>query len=66
MDLLDIYFSSCDICRLNFRWYTVPQRELDRRQGDRTIPVRTPTMAGGLFSIDREYFYHIGGQWSDL
>ena len=38
----------------------MPQRELERRQGDRTLPVRTPTMAGGLFSIDREYFYHIG------
>ena len=46
--------------KLNFRWYTVPQRETERRQGDRSLPVRTPTMAGGLFSIDREYFYHIG------
>ena len=33
---------------------------LVRRQGDRSLPVRTPTMAGGLFSIDREYFHHIG------
>ena len=46
--------------KLNFRWFTVPQRETDRRQGDRSQPVRTPTMAGGLFSVDREYFYHIG------
>ena len=38
----------------------MPQRETDRRQGDRSLPVRTPTMAGGLFSIDREYFHHIG------
>ncbi len=42
--------------RLNFRWYRVPQRELDRRNGDRSQPVRTPTMAGGLFSIDRQAF----------
>lgn len=46
--------------KLNFRWYPVPQRELTRRGGDRTMPVRTPTMAGGLFSINRDYFYEIG------
>lgn len=23
-------------------------------------PFRTPTFAGGLFSISKEYFYHIG------
>lgn len=46
--------------KLNFRWYRVPQRELDRRGGDRTLPVRTPTMAGGLFSIDKDYFNELG------
>ncbi|XP_059822514.1 polypeptide N-acetylgalactosaminyltransferase 13 [Hypanus sabinus] len=46
--------------KLNFRWYPVPQREMDRRKGDRTISVRTPTMAGGLFAIDRNYFEEIG------
>ena len=33
---------------------------MERRGGDRTAPLRTPTMAGGLFSIDKEYFYEIG------
>ncbi|XP_054643708.1 polypeptide N-acetylgalactosaminyltransferase 13 isoform X1 [Dunckerocampus dactyliophorus] len=46
--------------KLNFRWYPVPQREMDRRKGDRTLPVRTPTMAGGLFSIDKTYFEEMG------
>lgn len=46
--------------KLNFRWYRVPQREMDRRNGDRTQPLRTPTMAGGLFSIDKDYFNEIG------
>ncbi|XP_071440143.1 polypeptide N-acetylgalactosaminyltransferase 5 isoform X1 [Hetaerina americana] len=46
--------------KLNFRWYRVPQREMDRRGGDRTAPLRTPTMAGGLFAIDRDYFYELG------
>lgn len=43
----------------NFR-YRVPQREMDRRGGDRSQPLHTPAMAGGLFSIDRDYFYEIG------
>lgn len=46
--------------KLNFRWYRVPAREMQRRNQDRTAPLRTPTMAGGLFSIDRDYFYEIG------
>lgn len=46
--------------KLNFRWYRVPQRELDRREGDHSLPVRTPTMAGGLFSIDKQYFELLG------
>ncbi|XP_050425179.1 polypeptide N-acetylgalactosaminyltransferase 5 isoform X1 [Adelges cooleyi] len=46
--------------KLNFRWYRVPQREMVRRKNDRTAPLRTPTMAGGLFSIDKDYFYEIG------
>uniref|UniRef100_A0A6A7FXF7 Polypeptide N-acetylgalactosaminyltransferase n=3 Tax=Hirondellea gigas TaxID=1518452 RepID=A0A6A7FXF7_9CRUS len=46
--------------KLNFRWYRVPQREMERRGGDRTQPLRTPTMAGGLFAMDREYFENVG------
>lgn len=45
---------------LQLRWYPVPQREVDRRGGDRSLPMHTPTMAGGLFSIDKSYFYEIG------
>lgn len=46
--------------RLNFRWYGAATRELERRGGDRSLPMRTPAMAGGLLSIDRSYFYEIG------
>lgn len=38
----------------------MPQREMDRRGGDRSQPLHTPAMAGGLFSIDKDYFYEIG------
>ncbi|CAF0923218.1 unnamed protein product [Rotaria sordida] len=46
--------------RLNFRWYPVPQREEIRRNNDHSLPLLSPTMAGGLFTIDRKYFYEIG------
>ena len=26
--------------KLNFRWYPVPQREMERRGGDRSLPLR--------------------------
>jgi len=26
--------------KMNFRWYSVPQRELDRRHGDRSLPLQ--------------------------
>lgn len=53
--ILYIFF----IFHFNFR-YRVPQREMTRRNNDRTAPLRTPTMAGGLFSIDKDYFYELG------
>uniref|UniRef100_A0A7E4V1U7 Polypeptide N-acetylgalactosaminyltransferase n=1 Tax=Panagrellus redivivus TaxID=6233 RepID=A0A7E4V1U7_PANRE len=45
---------------LNFRWYTVPEREMARRKYDRSSPIRTPTIAGGLFAVDKQFFNDIG------
>ncbi|KRX53863.1 putative N-acetylgalactosaminyltransferase 6 [Trichinella sp. T9] len=45
---------------LQFRWYSSPPSELKRRGNDVTHPVRTPTIAGGLFAIDRQFFFEIG------
>ena len=50
---------SCQISKCPIR-YRVPQREMDRRGGDRSEPLHTPAMAGGLFAIDRDYFYEVG------
>lgn len=43
-----------------FDWVEVPPREWQRIGDDRTLPLRQPVMAGGLFSIDRAFFYEIG------
>ncbi|PAA77611.1 hypothetical protein BOX15_Mlig027353g1 [Macrostomum lignano] len=44
---------------LQFNWHVVPERDRKRRLS-RIDPVRSPTMAGGLFSISRKYFAHLG------
>ncbi|XP_062313934.1 LOW QUALITY PROTEIN: polypeptide N-acetylgalactosaminyltransferase 3 [Osmerus eperlanus] len=44
---------------LSFGWEGLPDREKHRRK-DETYPIKTPTFAGGLFSISKDYFYHIG------
>ncbi|XP_041447788.1 putative polypeptide N-acetylgalactosaminyltransferase 9 isoform X2 [Drosophila obscura] len=44
---------------LQFSWHAVPERE-KKRHNSTAEPVYSPTMAGGLFSIDREYFNRLG------
>ncbi|XP_072307382.1 polypeptide N-acetylgalactosaminyltransferase 11, partial [Eucyclogobius newberryi] len=44
---------------LHFRWDPVPPRELGGPDGT-TKPIRSPTMAGGLFAMDRSYFNELG------
>ena len=34
--------------------------EKSKNRSDLTEPLETPTMAGGLFSIEKDYFYEIG------
>jgi len=45
---------------MNFKWWEIPEREHKRRGYDKSLAARTPTMAGGLFTIDRNYFYELG------
>ncbi|CAG2100908.1 unnamed protein product, partial [Medioppia subpectinata] len=46
--------------KFGFRWYTAPDSELIRRNNDRTLPLRTPALSGGLYAIDRQFFEYIG------
>ncbi|ESO03689.1 hypothetical protein HELRODRAFT_112090 [Helobdella robusta] len=45
---------------LHFTWRGVPEREMKTRKSS-ADPVRSPTMAGGLFAVDRSYFFELGG-----
>ena len=45
---------------LQFKWKKIPDFEQKRRGYDETREVKSPTMAGGLFAIDRDYFFKIG------
>uniref|UniRef100_A0A8R1Y8Y0 Polypeptide N-acetylgalactosaminyltransferase n=1 Tax=Onchocerca volvulus TaxID=6282 RepID=A0A8R1Y8Y0_ONCVO len=45
---------------LVFNWHILPDRDYQAMKS-RIDPVPSPTMAGGLFSIDRAYFEKLGG-----
>ncbi|XP_058465953.1 putative polypeptide N-acetylgalactosaminyltransferase 9 isoform X1 [Malaya genurostris] len=44
---------------LQFNWHAVPEREKKRHRST-AEPVWSPTMAGGLFAIDKEFFERLG------
>lgn len=44
---------------LNFEWFPISKHRMKARH-DPTDPVKTPTIAGGLFTIDRIYFRTLG------
>ena len=44
---------------LQFNWHAVPDRER-KRHTSTAEPVATPTMAGGLFSINKKFFERLG------
>uniref|UniRef100_A0A915Q2T0 Polypeptide N-acetylgalactosaminyltransferase n=1 Tax=Setaria digitata TaxID=48799 RepID=A0A915Q2T0_9BILA len=43
---------------LHFRWDPIPTKY---RDADPTVPIMSPTMAGGLFAVDRLFFFEVGG-----
>ncbi|XP_074659326.1 polypeptide N-acetylgalactosaminyltransferase 11-like [Tubulanus polymorphus] len=44
---------------MNYKWDGIPSR-LIPKEVNRSLPIETPTMAGGLFAIDRKYFFEMG------
>lgn len=46
---------------LHFRWYTRTTPDIIQGQRDITQAFRTPAMAGGLFAMDKSYFFELGG-----
>lgn len=50
---------------LTFKWRALPDYESKRRKSD-ADPIRSPTMAGGLFAIDRSYFFEIGSYDTEM
>jgi polypeptide N-acetylgalactosaminyltransferase len=45
--------------RLIFKWFPTPKHEIERRK-DPSEPIRSPTMAGGLFAINKDFFQNLG------
>lgn len=56
----------------HFTWITTPDVERKRQKREypgkprSILPIRTATMAGGLFAIDRKYFWEIGSYDIDV
>ncbi|KAK7939499.1 hypothetical protein WMY93_002825 [Mugilogobius chulae] len=51
---------------LVFGWSPVPEDYIKKNNMTIADPIRCPVMAGGLFSIDRNYFYELGAYDSGL
>ncbi|XP_031564853.1 polypeptide N-acetylgalactosaminyltransferase 2-like [Actinia tenebrosa] len=65
MDTFEYLGSSSDLrggfgWNLNFKWDFLPARIISERQGKPTMPIKTPVIAGGLFSIGKEWFATLG------
>lgn len=51
---------------LQFRWFTLGGHQLRLRKKDASEPFASPTMAGGLFAIEKDFFWAIGAYDEDM
>lgn len=51
---------------LEFYRVLIPQREYKRRNNEESKPLRSPTIPGGIFSIDKNYFIELGTYDEDM
>lgn len=57
--VVESYYGGFDN-HISFKWVEISKHDQQRRNMDPSEPLRSPTIAGGLFAIDREYFYELG------
>ncbi|CAH1239811.1 GALNT4 [Branchiostoma lanceolatum] len=57
--LEDTQMGGINFNELTFIWDQIPEHEKKRRTSP-VDPIRSPTMAGGIFSISKKYFEHLG------
>ncbi|XP_064648475.1 polypeptide N-acetylgalactosaminyltransferase 13-like [Lineus longissimus] len=50
---------------LNFQWENLPHSVMYKRQTEAN-KIPTPVMIGGLFAVDRQYFFNIGAYDEDM
>jgi polypeptide N-acetylgalactosaminyltransferase len=44
----------------HFTWINPIESEVKRRASNPLMPLRSPTMAGGLLAVDRKFFFEVG------
>ncbi|XP_078615828.1 polypeptide N-acetylgalactosaminyltransferase 4-like [Branchiostoma floridae x Branchiostoma japonicum] len=59
MDLQSTQMGGINFKELTFIWEPIPEHERRRRKSP-VDPIRSPTMAGGIFSINKKYFEYLG------
>lgn len=63
-----IFFQCSKFLYLIANWYfrvLIPKREHTRRKNDKSEPIRSPTIPGGICTMDKDYFNELGAYDED-